>query len=98
MERVRSFDSVPVDAIQAYLASNTETGFATSELYSSEHQTKSLDSTQPKSVFRHLKDKEIFRLVQDVVVDMLNKTDKYYSYLLHKDDITEIKYKKGDYL
>lgn len=97
MEHVRSFAGAPAIAdIQSYLASKKDVPFETSELYSSEHDAKILDLKQRKSRFRLFADDEIFRLVEQTV-QMLNETDKEYSYLLHKNDITEIRYQEGDY-
>lgn len=97
MEHVRSFQDVPIKDIQAHLAKQ-EAPFATSELYSSAEKTKILDLEQRRSEYRLLKDDDKSFALMEEVVQHLNATDPNYNYLLHKNDVTEIRYREGDFL
>ena len=102
MEHVRSFRGFPsLTDLQAFLAAASEdtTPFATSELYSSETNAKILDLELRRSRFRLFaqgKHREIFDIV-DQTVQWLNESDQEYSYQLRRNDITEIRYARGDF-
>jgi len=97
MEHVRAFQGITnLEEIQAYLTAQQDP-FKPSELYSSKDKTKVLDREQRRSKYRRFKDKTLFALMEQVV-QQLSATDANYSYLLHKNDITEIRYRKGDFV
>ena len=98
MDLVRHFSEHPVERLQEYLKENAENvPWQNSELYSSERDAKFVDTDLRQSQFQVFQDPELFELLEASVVKQLNDSDSTYHYMIHKNDVTHIKYTKGGF-
>jgi hypothetical protein len=67
-----------------------------SELYVPMNDKKIIDEDKRVSYFKTFVDKKLFALV-DILIEKLNKKDKYYNYVTVKNDVTYIKYNEGGF-
>jgi hypothetical protein len=70
--------------------------FNTSLLYDPKEEKKIIDTNVRNSEFRLFTDNELFQKIEDLLKD-INEKNKYYNFLLVRNDITNIKYKEGQY-
>lgn len=98
MDCIKEYGKVDPEVFEKLLLrlASMDQGFAPSKLYSTEDKSKFVDETKRLSVFREMKDKCLFDLV-DLLVKDLNEKDPSMVYRLQRNDLTEIHYKKGGF-
>ena len=96
MDTVRSFSGLNIKPIQDYL-SKCNAPFQPSNVYSTTSETSFIDINRRKSTYRTITDPNLFRLVEELIMEDINKGDSEYQYVLWKNgsDITHIKYDEG---
>lgn len=67
-----------------------------SQLYSSTEEKKFIDLNKRKSRYKSIVDTKLFDSVEKLI-KYLNRIDQYYDYKLIRNDVTYIKYEKGDF-
>ena len=83
--------------IQKYLET-CDQSFQTSQLHSPSSKCKFTDEDLHKSSFRAITDPKLFDLVDQVVCNLNDiSNDKSYHYILQRNDITHIVYKRGSF-
>lgn len=87
---------VAQQALLDYVRRDTTTPFQQSQLYSSLEDKKFIDAATRSSVFRLFTTAEAFDLVADLVAS-INVLDKHTDYVLVRNDVTHIRYGKGDF-
>lgn len=70
--------------------------FKTSLLYDPSEEKKIIDTNVRNSEFRLFTDEELFQKIENLLKD-INEKNKYYNFLLVRNDVTNIKYKEGQY-
>lgn len=98
MDCVKEYGRVDPEVFEKLLLrlDSIDQSFAPSKLYSTEDKSKFVDETKRLSVFREMKDKCLFDLV-DLLVKALNEKDPSMVYRLQRNDLTEIHYKEGGF-
>ena len=81
------------DYVRTYLITNQ---LEQSQLYSPIVGEKFIDTDKRSSKYIAIKENELFTLCNELIQE-LNRIDNCYSYHLVKNDITYIKYQKGDF-
>jgi len=89
------FDPELLDKINE-LVLNDSSEFSPSHLYKIGDETITVDSTKRKSKFKLLKSRELFELM-DKYIQLINQQDSQMEFQLVKNDITCIRYSKGDF-
>ena len=82
--------------ITRLINSDGEKTFETSRLYSTAEETLLVDHDIRSSQYKTFSDKKLFDLADSLIIE-LNKRDLNNDYLLVKNNITLIKYEKGDF-
>jgi len=95
MQFVRELRGLPVAALQAALAANSEP-FQASELYVVATASKVVDTTQRISSFRLIRDPALFALC-DALVATLSQADMHCNFTLRHNDVTHIVYETGGF-
>eukprot|EP01084_Bolivina_argentea_P264572 448185_1 len=75
---------------------NDPNSFSQSQLYSSQKEMKFIDIKERNSVYKLIKNEQLFNLI-DQCIDKINQMDKYYKFMLFKNDITFIKYSQNGF-
>ena len=95
---VKEFDILdkPIQQqICSFFKNNTKE-FNVSMIYNTKEEQKLHDLDKRQSYFRTFTDSIIFNLVQKYINE-INKLDDIYTYILVKNDITQVKYYQGGY-
>eukprot|EP01084_Bolivina_argentea_P040753 75240_1 len=84
-----------IDEIIAMMEADTAP-FQKSQLYSSIEDKKFIDENQRTSMFKTIRNTQLFKLI-DYIMRIINEKEDCYHFMLYKNDITYIKYANGGF-
>ena len=85
-----------IDEIITTAQNDRSATFQKSRIYSTQNAVKFIDENLRMSQFKNINKQELFSLC-DELVDLLSKMDRFYNWMLVKNDVTFIKYSQGGF-